>query len=265
VDLQLQDKVVVISGGANGIGKAIAAVRARERAIPVILDRDDDAGQNVAVTLKTQGGSAHFLLTDMTQETAISESVHEILDTLGRIDVVINNVGNNDTVGLRAGVDAFANSVENNLIHSYALVHHTLDALIESRGSIVNIGSKVADTGQGNTSGYAAAKGGINALTREWAVDLAPHSIRVNCVAPADAMTELYQRWLNTLSNPKEALDRVQNSIPFANRLTTLEEIADTVAFIASPRSSHTTGQILHVDGGYVHLDRRCGQTRSHT
>ncbi|MFM8583280.1 MAG: SDR family oxidoreductase, partial [Planctomycetaceae bacterium] len=125
-----------------------------------------------------------------------------------------------------------------------------------TKGAIVNIGSKVAETGQGGTSAYAAANGGRNALTREWAVELLGDEIRVNAVIVAECWTPLYEKWINTLSNPEETLARIEARIPLGKRMTCSEEIANAVAFLLSPRSSHTTGQLLHIDGGYTHLDR---------
>jgi len=131
-----------------------------------------------------------------------------------------------------------------------------LPELKKNKGSIVNIGSKTADTGQGGTSGYAAANGGRNALTREWAVELLPYAIRVNCVVVAECFTPLYEKWINTFDNKDEKLATITNKIPLEKRMTTTEEIANTVAFLLSERSSHTTGQLIYVDGGYTHLDR---------
>jgi L-fucose dehydrogenase len=131
-----------------------------------------------------------------------------------------------------------------------------LPELIKTKGAIVNIGSKTADTGQGGTSGYAAANGGRNALTREWAVELLPYSIRVNCVVVAECYTPLYEKWINTFENSEEKLKSITEKIPLEQRMTTAIEIANTVAFLLSSRSSHTTGQLIYVDGGYTHLDR---------
>jgi NAD(P)-dependent dehydrogenase (short-subunit alcohol dehydrogenase family) len=136
------------------------------------------------------------------------------------------------------------------------MAHYALPGLIKSKGSIVNIGSKTAETGQGGTSAYAAANGGRNALTREWAVELLKYGIRVNAVIVAECFTPLYQTWIQTLPDPEEKLKQIKSKIPFEKRMTTAEEIANMVAFLLSEKSSHTTGQLIHVDGGYVHLDR---------
>jgi L-fucose dehydrogenase len=136
------------------------------------------------------------------------------------------------------------------------MANHALPYLKKSKGAIVNIGSKTAETGQGNTSAYAASNGGRNALTREWAVELLPYFIRVNAVIVAECYTPLYDTWIKTFDNPEEKLKSITGKIPLENRMTSAEEIANMVAFLLSEKSSHTTGQLIHVDGGYVHLDR---------
>jgi L-fucose dehydrogenase len=147
-------------------------------------------------------------------------------------------------------------SLHSNLIHYYLMAHHALPALKLSKGAIVNVSSKVAETGQGNTSAYAASNGGRNALTREWAVELLKYGIRVNALIVAECYTPLYDKWIKTLPNPVETLQEINARIPLENRMTTAEEIANMVVFLLSDVSSHTTGQLIHVDGGYVHLDR---------
>lgn len=208
--------------------------------------------------LAALGQRAWSYFCEMTDEAQVRAAVAQVLAQHGRIDVVVNNAGVNDGVGLRAPVTEFRASLEKNVVHCFVLVQVCLDALIASRGSIVNIGTKCATTGQGGTSGYVAAKGAMDALTREWALELARHGIRVNCVVPAEVMTPLYRNWLATRPDPEAALESIKANIPFEARMTTAQEIADTVVFVASPRSSHTTGQILYVDGGYTHLDRAC-------
>src|SRR3984957_4921529 len=257
MDLQLKDKVIVVTGGAKGIGAAIVHACAAEGAIPVMVDRDAQAGQRLHSELKAEGGSAALISADLETPENCLQSVEQTLKMFGRIDALVNNAGRNDKVGLENGSpEEYVASLNRNLVHYYAMAHYALPHLKRSRGTIVNIGSKTAVTGQGSTSGYASSKGAIMALTREWAAELLPYGIRVNTVMPAEVMTPLYRQWLDTFPNPDEKLKNILTKIPFEHRMTTPEEIAATVVFLLSPKSSHTTGQHLFVDGGYVHLDR---------
>ncbi len=257
MQLELQDKAILISGGAAGIGAAISRACAAEGAIPILLDRNEDAARALAAELHDSGHRCEVILLHLQSPEDCRLAVEDALRLCGRIDGLVNNAGINDSVGLEHGdPDRFAASLHANLMHYYALAHYALPALKLSKGSIVNIASKVALTGQGNTSGYAAAKGAQLALTREWAVELLPYGIRVNAVLPAEVMTPLYRSWIAGFPEPEEKLRSIERNIPLGHRFTTPEEIAATVVFLLSPRSSHTTGQFLHVDGGYLHLDR---------
>lgn len=256
MNLNLTDRVVIITGGARGIGAAITRSFAAEGAIACILGRNPDEAAALSAELAPLGQRVDSFACELTDATTIERAVGEVLARYGRIDVVVNNAGVNDGVGLTAGLDAFRLSLERNLVQAYAVVHYALPSLIAARGSIINISTKCAETGQGGTSGYAAAKGGLNALTREWALDLARHSIRVNCVIPAEVMTPQYERWISQRPDPVAAVEGIKRMIPLEGRMTTAQEIADTVVFVASDRASHTTGQLLYVDGGYVHFDR---------
>ncbi len=128
--------------------------------------------------------------------------------------------------------------------------------IVESRGAILNISSKTALTGQGGTSAYAAAKGAQLVFTREWAVELLRYGIRANAIVPAEVMTPLYRKWIQTFDEPEEKLREIEQRIPLGNRMTKAGEIADMAVFLLSDRAAHITGQHLFVDGGYVHLDR---------
>ena len=257
MDLQLNDKVVLITGGSNGIGAAISRSCAREGAIPVIVDKDAAAGQQLQSELRVQNKVCGFIGVDLLSAGNCSHAVEQTLKEFGRLDGLVNNAGINDRVGLETGSpEKYVASLERNLLHIYNMAHYALPALKKSKGSIVNIASKTALTGQGGTSGYASAKGGILALTREWAVELLPYEIRVNAIVPSEVMTPLYQKWLATFSNPEEKLERIVSKIPLGKRITSAEEIASTVLFLLSGQAGHTTGQFLFVDGGYVHLDR---------
>lgn len=254
MDLSLTNKIIIVTGGAKGIGAGIVKVLAAEGAVPIIVGRNEEDN---AKTLAEIGNKGFQVAAELTKPQECKKAVETTVKEFGRIDGLVNNAGINDSVGLEKGsYEKFMESLHRNLVHYYLVTHFSLEQLIKSKGAIVNIGSKTAETGQGNTSAYAAANGGRNALTREWAVELLKYDIRVNAVIVAESYTPLYEKWLNTLANPKETLKKITDKIPFGKRMTTTEEIANMVAFLLSERSSHTTGQLIHVDGGYVHLDR---------
>jgi len=257
MDLQLKDKVVIVTGGAKGIGAAIVHACAGEGAIPAIVDRDAEAGKQLQGDLQNRGATCGLITIDLSTPESFSQSVEQTMQKFGRIDALVNNAGRNDKVGLESGsVAEYVASLNRNLVHYYGMAHYALPHLKRARGAIVNIGSKTAVTGQGSTSGYASSKGAVMALTREWAAELLPYGIRVNTVIPAEVMTPLYRSWLDTFPNPEDKLKTILTKIPLGQRMTTSEEIAAMVVFLLSAKSSHTTGQHLFVDGGYVHLDR---------
>lgn len=260
MDLQLNDKVILVTGGAKGIGLGIAGVLAGEGAIVAIVGRNEDDNRQAIEAIAANGGRAFSVLAELSIPEDCKKAVAAVAGRFGRIDGLVNNAGVNDGVGLEKGsYDAFMASLHKNLVHYYLMAHFALPFLKESKGAIVNIGSKTAETGQGGTSAYAAANGGRNALTREWAVELLPYGIRVNAVIVAECFTPLYQKWIESFSNPVEKLTEIKRRIPLGSRMTTAEEIAGMVAFLLSEKSSHTTGQLIYVDGGYTHLDRAIG------
>lgn len=258
MDLGLKDSVILVTGGASGIGQAITRTCLAEGAKVVILSRISPGVEDFLAEMKQASQPVEFRETELQDTEACRQAIEHIQAHYGRLDALVNNAGINDGVGLESGSpDRFEASLRLNIVPAYALAHYALPMLKQSRGSIVNIGSKVALTGQGNTSGYAAAKGGLLGLTREWAAELLPYGIRVNAVIPAEVMTPAYKTWLATLVNPDVTLSHITGQIPLEHRMTTPEEIAATVVFLLSPtQSSHTTAQQLLVDGGYVHLDR---------
>jgi len=252
MDLQLSHKVIVVTGGAMGIGAAIVRAAAAEGAITVVVDRC--AEQTRAIEAEVGG---HSVIVDLTHPEHCRRAVEETLAKFGAIDALVNNAGVNDRVGLeRGGPEEYVASLQRNLFHYYNMAYYAIEALKRSRGTIVNIASKTAVTGQGETSGYASSKGAILALTREWAVELLSHGIRVNAVIPAEVMTQMYQNWLRAFPDPEVKFAEIVARIPLGKRMTTAEEIASMVVFLLSPRAGHITGQHIFVDGGYVHLDR---------
>ena len=257
MDLNLKNKIIIVTGGAKGIGLGICKVLAAEGAIPVIIGRREDDNLKAVKEIEALGLNAKSVQAELTNPADCEKAIQQVILQCGRIDGLINNAGVNDGVGLESGnYESFMASLHKNLVHYYLMAHYALPELKKTKGSIVNIGSKTADTGQGNTSAYAASNGGRNALTREWAVELLPYGIRVNAVIVAECYTPLYDTWIRTFDDPAEKLKEIADKIPFEKRMTTAEEIANMTVFLLSEKSSHTTGQLIYVDGGYTHLDR---------
>lgn len=257
MDLQLKGKVLIVTGGAKGIGAAIVKACAAEGAIPVIVGRDAKTGGELRDELVRRGARCGLITTELAVAENCAKAVLQTAKEFGPLYGLVNNAGRNDKVGLEKGSPKeYVESLERNLLHYYNMAHYALPYLKQTKGAIVNISSKTALTGQGETSGYASSKGAQLALTREWAAELLPYGIRVNAVIPAEVMTPLYRSWLDTFPNPEEKLKMIISRIPLGKRMTTAEEIAAMTVFLLSPQSSHTTGQQVIVDGGYVHLDR---------
>src|ERR1700719_3896306 len=233
MDLQLKGKVILITGGAKGIGAAITRGCACEGAIPIVVDKDCDAGEQLRLELQKLSASYGLICTDVLPARNCADAIESTLRDFGRLDVLVNNAGINDNAGLEHGrPQKFLRSLELNLLHYYNMAHYALPALKKSQGCIINIASKVAITGQGSTSGYAAAKGAILALTREWAAELLPYRIRVNALLPAEVMTPLYKQWLGTFPDPEEKLRHVTAKIPLGKRMTEPDEIAAMALFL---------------------------------
>jgi len=262
MDLNLKDKVFLVSGGAKGIGAAISSTIAEEGGIPIMIDPSLVEAANLLEAFEKKKIKAYQYPQRLSDPEHAKAAVDYAIEKCGRIDGIVNNAGANDGIGLEKGNPLdFRKSVLGNLGHYYDLVHYALPHLKKSRGSIVNISSKTAVTGQGNTSGYTAAKGAQLSLTREWAVELLPYGIRVNAVIPAEVMTPLYRKWLDSFEDPQAQLQKITSRIPLENRMTSAEEIAHMVVFLLSEKSSHSTGQWIFVDGGYTHLDRAIGNS----
>ena len=253
MDLGLQDKRIIVTGGGAGIGAAISLTLAEEGATPIILARRAPEGDFMAQLLAL--GPAEFIQADLAQDDDCRRAVAQA-QAGGAIYGLVNNAGRNDSLGLDASPEAFRASLDQNLLHYYTLVHLLAADLRAEVGAIVNISSKTAITGQGHTSAYVAAKAAQLGLTREWAAAFAPDGVRVNAVIPAEVMTPMYANWIKTFADPAAQLAKITARSPLGHRMTLDREIAAATVFALSPRSAHTTGQWLYVDGGYTHLDR---------
>lgn len=249
MDLGLKGRLVVVTGGGAGIGGAISRELLAEGArVVVVARRPPEDDWFIA-------GDATFVQAELSEDAQVRAAVDQIRK-LGRVYGLVNNAGVNDGIDLAAGPEAFRASLDRNLIHYYTLVHLLQDDLRAERGAIVNISSKTAVTGQGNTSAYVAAKAAQLGLTREWAAAFLKDGVRVNAVLPAEVMTPLYSRWIRSFDDPEAKLAEITANIPLGQRMTEDHEIAAMAVFALSQRALHLTGQWLFVDGGYVHLDR---------
>mgnify|MGYP006148513437 CR=1 FL=1 len=257
MDLNLKEKVFIVTGGSEGIGGGISTAIAQEGGIPVVASWSEETTVKFIEDLREKGFEADYLIGDLQSTDYCKSVISFAIEKYGRIDGIVNNAGSNDGASLEKGPEAFRKSMMLNLYHYFDLVHFALPHLKKSKGSILNISSKVALTGQGGTSGYAASKGAHLGLTREWALELLPFGIRVNAILPAEVMTPYYKKWLKaTFDNPEAKEREISAKVPLGSRMTKIEEIASLAVFVISDKSAHTTGQFLFADGGYVHLDR---------
>ena len=256
MDLGLKDKVVIVTGGAKGIGAGMVESFASEGAFVYSVNRPSEEGEALAKRLCTEGKDVTFVPAELNDPEESRKVITRVLQERGEIYCIMNNAGYNDEKNLDTPPTEFMQSVSNNLIHYYAMVHYAKDALIASKGSVVNTGSHVSITGQGGTSAYVAAKGAICGLTREWAAYFSKFGVRVNCVVPGSVWTNAYVKWANKFPDPEARRRMAEQNIPLGRRMTTIEEFADFAVYIASPRASHLTGEIIINDGGYSRLDR---------
>jgi L-fucose dehydrogenase len=257
MDLVLKNKVIVVTGGASGIGYSIAKNLVAEGAIVCILDNNREAGTGISKEMKDLSGESFYFVTELTRADACKNAVQNIIQKFGKIDGLVNNAGINDGVGLENGsLEKFIESLDKNVGHYQTMTELLIPYIKGTRGAIVNICSKVAETGQGQTSGYAASNGARFELTKEWAASFIPFGVRVNGVVVAECWTPQYKWWISQQTNPEEKLAAINSKIPLKNRMTTTDEVAGMVLFLLSEKSSGINGELIHVDGGYVHLDR---------
>ena len=258
MDLNLRDKVIIVTGGARGIGESIVRKLADENAITCIIDINQQLADKLVSILQQSHKQCFTVVADLTNPEQCKKAIDAIINKFGRIDGIVNNAGLNDGVGLENGTfERFIQSLKVNAAHYFSITHYALNALKLSKGNILNICSKVAQTGQGGTSGYAAANGVRFGLTTQWAQELAAFNIRVNAIVVAECYTPQYDWWIKQQPDPEASLNAIISKIPFEQRMTLPAEIAETAIFLLSSKSNPVNGEFFYVDGGYVHLDRR--------
>ena len=235
----------MVTGGACGLGRAIAQCFAREGALVIILDKAEEEAGNTAREIESQGGKAVALKVDATQGQEVISVVDKIAEKWGRIDILVNNIGWNECISFLETDEAlWRTSLDINLLIPMRFCRAVLPYMVKQQyGRVVNIASIAGRQPRPMAVTYSAAKAGVIAITRSLAVAMAPHNIRVNCIAPALIETELLRQ------NTPELLGPILNQTTLG-RYCKPEEIAEAVLFFASDEASYIVGQSLHVDGG---------------
>lgn len=244
---RLEDKVALVTGGAAGIGRAIAATFAREGAQIVIADRDGDGARNAAEAIVKSNGSARAETVDVTSTEEVQALMAKIGAEFGRLDVLVNNAGVGERSDFRHLSDEAWDRVwKVNLDGTVRCAREAFDLLKTSgRGSIVNLSSVMATKHTRQMSVYSATKGAVSALTRSLAVEYAPYMIRVNALCPGYVETGLIGRYT---ANPMIAKGLLAQT-PL-RRFGKPEDIANAALFLASDEAAYITGASLNVDGG---------------
>jgi NAD(P)-dependent dehydrogenase (short-subunit alcohol dehydrogenase family) len=252
-DHDLSGRVAIVTGAAMGIGKACALALARSGASVVLVDIDVPAGEAARAEVAAAGASAVFVRADVNSMADIEAAAAAAVAEFGGIDILVNNAAR----AIGGKVDEIDEATWNEVISTnLTSVWRGMKACVpimkqRGGGSIVSMSSVQSLTGFSGWAAYAAAKGGINSLTQQAALDLAPHKIRVNAVAPGTIMTPLNERVFREHPDP-DALIRTWNEAHPLGRFGQPEEVAEAVLFLASDRASFITGTILRVDGGLM-------------
>ena len=243
--MEMRDRVVIVTGGASGIGRATAFLLAREGARVLVGDVDDSGGRSAVEEAKAEGLSLDYLNLDLTETASIADFAAAVHDRVERVDGLVNGAGW-DTIQpfLENPPEMWERLISINLLGAIRLTRAVLPPMVEARqGKIVNISSDAGRVGSTGETVYAAAKGGLIAFTKSLAREVARYRINVNCVCPGPTDTPLFQR------QPERMREALTRAIPF-RRIATPHEVAEAVMFFLGYRSDYITGQVLSVSGG---------------
>ncbi len=250
--MRLSGKVAVVTGGGSGIGRAVCELFAQEGASVVVADADPDGGHETSARIKSVGGEAVFVPTDVAEEPQVEEMVRTALTAYGAINVLVNNAA---AFVFRTVQDVTESdwrlAIDVNLMGATLCIKHVLPSMkADGGGSIVNMGSIGGFTAQPASAPYSASKAALIQLTRNAAMDLSPHQVRVNCVCPGSTLTPAFERIPQLASGDREEVLRDMAGSNLMKRLADPKEIAYGVLFLASDEASFVTGASLVMDGG---------------
>lgn len=253
MDQDLDGRTALITGAAMGIGQACALLMAARGAAILVADIDAEAGAETVARINDEGGKARFVETNVRSLSQMQAAADAAVESFGGLDILVNNAARAlGGVVDEIGEEDWQEVIDTNLSSAWrgmkVAVPHMRRA---GRGAIVNMSSVQSLTGFHGWAAYAAAKGGINALTQQAAIDLAPAGIRVNAVAPGTIMTPLNERIFREHPEPQKLIESWNNAHPLG-RFGEAGEVAELVAFLASDRASFITGEIVRCDGGLV-------------
>ena len=247
-----KDKVVIVTGAGNGIGKGIATLFAEQGARVIIATKYDHEGLAVENELQALGFWAKYIQTDVSDEHSVQQLVKQVDALTNRIDVLVNNAGITIFKSiLEATIDDWNKVIDTDLKGVFLCSKYVAAYMVDQKigGSFINISSNHAYSTLPNTEMYAAAKGGINSMTRSMAISLGQYGIRVNTVCPGFTDTNHYQKWLSEKENP-ETLEADIFALHALGKISTPKDIANMVCFLASDKSANITGSDFLVDGG---------------
>lgn len=254
--MDLPNKVIVITGAGRGIGAATAELCAKNGAKVVIADINDEWGKSVVDKIRSQGGEASYLHTDVSKEPEVAALVKFAVDKYGKLDGIVNNAA---TIVVKSAHLITAEEWDRVIgVNLTGVFYGCKHAILQFKkqgggGSIVNLGSISAVVGMLEQAVYCASKGGVNSLSRQIAVDYAKENIRCNTIGPGSVQGDFLDIYLDGQRDPAEARKRVVATHPIG-RLAEANEIAETIMFMLSDRSSFVTGANLQVDGGYSEI-----------
>ena len=241
--------VVLITGALAGIGRATALAFARQGARLVVSGRRDDAGQALVAELRELGAEAAFIRADVRHEADVQALVAGTLARFGGLDVAVNNAGTEGEPGplTEQTAQSYAATFDTNVLGTVLSLKHELRVMLaQGSGSIVNLSSTMGHRGQANAGLYVASKHAVEGLTKVAALEGAAAGVRVNAVAPGPIQTDMLDRFTGNNADAKAGFLSI---IP-AQRAGTVEEIAQTIVFLASAKAPYLTGQSVAVDGG---------------
>lgn len=249
--MKLKGKTAIITGGTMGIGFGCARVFANHGCRVVLASRGGERGRAAEAELRQAGFEALFIACDVRDEAAIKALVEKSVAHFGRLDCIVNNAGWHPPAMTidDTDVEAFDDLLRLNLTSTFMGCKFAVPELVKTRGSIINMSSKVGEIGQQAAPAYVASKAGQIGLTKALAIDLAPLGVRVNAVAPAGVMTPLMEEWAETQYDPAAAL-RMVDDWHALGRMATIDEIGEVCAFLASDEAAFITGQLICPDGG---------------